>query len=162
MDSAPIPADEEARVLALHALGMLDTPAEARFDRLTRLACRLFEVPIALVSLVDSDRQWFKSRHGLQVLETPRDISFCGHTILEDTPLVVPDAWLDLRFNDNPLVTGMPNIRFYAGWPMRREGGSAIGTFCIIDTRPRPVPIPDIRYLADFAEMASRELRASS
>jgi GAF domain-containing protein len=111
------------------------------------------------VSLVDEHRQWFKSVVGLQVRETPRDVSFCGHAIVEDTPMVVPDALLDLRFRANPLVLGAPFIRFYAGWPLRVGPGTALGTFCIIDPRPRPVPVPDIGCLGHFAALALRELQ---
>src|ERR1700752_1549332 len=110
-----LPADENTRLDTLRALNILDTSPEERFDRLTRLAKRLFGVPIALVNLVDADRQWFKSCVGLSATETPRDISFCGHAILGDDILLVPDAGVDERFHDNPLVTGDPNIRFYAG-----------------------------------------------
>ena len=104
--------DERARVAELHDLGLLDTPPEERFDRLTRLARRLFDVNMALVSLVDHDRQWFKSRQGVDALQTPRNISFCGHAILCDEPLVIEDAAADPRFADNPLVTGPLGIRF--------------------------------------------------
>ena len=112
------PPDELDRVAELHNLHLLDTPPEERFDRLTRIAQRLFGVPIALVSLIDHDRQWFKSSQGLDARQTPRNISFCGHAILADGPLVVHDALLDPRFADNPLVTGPLAIRFYAGMPL--------------------------------------------
>lgn len=111
----PIPPDEQQRLAVLRSLHILDTPPEERFDRITRTAQRLFNVPIALISLIDAHRQWFKSCQGLPVSETPRGISFCGHAILADTPLIIPDALLDPRFADNPLVTGEPRIRFYAG-----------------------------------------------
>lgn len=103
---APIPENESARLATLRTLGILDTPAEERFDRLTRLARRVFDVPIALVSLIDENRQWFKSCAGLGVQETSRDISFCGHAILQDDVFMIPDARADVRFHDNPLVSG--------------------------------------------------------
>ena len=111
------PVDEAARLDALHRLNVLDTGPEERFDRLTRLAKRLFNVPIALVSLVDAERQWFKSAAGVDVSQTPRNISFCGHAILGDQILMICDARLDERFYDNPLVVGDPRIRYYAGCP---------------------------------------------
>ena len=114
MLAAPIPKDEANRLASLRKLKLLDSPPETRFDRITRIAASLFKVPIALVSLVDSDRQWFKSCQGLSVSETPRDISFCGHAILNNEILYVPDTLLDPRFVDNPLVLNSPNIRFRA------------------------------------------------
>ena len=131
------PANEAARIQVLHGLDLLDSAPEERFDRLTRLAKRLFNVPIALVTLVDKDRQWFKSCVGLAATETPRDISFCGHAILNDGLLLVPDAREDVRFHDNPLVTGEPNIRFYAGYPLTVPNGNKMGTLCLLDTKPR-------------------------
>lgn len=129
------PANEATRIDALHGLN-LDAAPEERFDRLTRLAKRLFNVPIALVTLIDKDRQWFKSCVGLDVSETSRDVSFCGHAILQNELMLVPDAREDLRFHDNPLVTGAPNIRFYAGYPLTVPDGNKLGTLCLIDTKP--------------------------
>jgi diguanylate cyclase (GGDEF)-like protein len=140
------------------ALEVLDTPPEERFDRVTRLARRLFGVPIALVSLVDSDRQWFKSRQGLDATETPRDVSFCGHSILEPELFVVEDAHRDERFHDNPLVTGEPHVRFYAGAPLSAPDGSRIGTLCVIDHEPRSLDAEEGALLADLASMVEREL----
>ncbi len=137
---------------------MLDTPAEERFDRYTRLARRLFGVPIALVSLVDENRQWFKSKQGLAAPETGRDISFCGHAIVQTETLVVEDAAADPRFHDNPLVTGDPKIRFYAGYPLRTPGGLALGTLCIIDREPRSFSEDDLATLRDIGEMVAGEL----
>ena len=128
MQIAPKPADEAARLDTLHSLSILDTPPEERFDRLTRLARRLFDVPIALVSLVDDDRQWFKSHAGLDVTQTSRDVSFCAHALLEGNTMVIQDALNDNRFHDNPLVTGTPGIRFYAGRPLTAPNGAPIGT----------------------------------
>ena len=132
-----LPWDEQRRMTYLRALQILDTPPEERFDRVTRVAQTHFGVPIALLSLVDTNRQWFKSCQGLSASETPRDVSFCGHAILQTDPLVIPDATADPRFADNPLVIGGPEIRFYAGWPLALDGGSALGTLCIIDSKPR-------------------------
>jgi diguanylate cyclase (GGDEF)-like protein len=155
-----IPKDEARRLHALRSLGVLDTPPEERFDRFTRLARRTFKVPIALVSLVDADRQWFKSRQGLEARETPRDISFCGHAILGQQTLVVNDAHEDARFADNPLVTHAPNIRFYAGRPITAPDGSPIGTFCLIDHQPRSLDADDLSLLDDLARMVEDEVAA--
>lgn len=160
MHAPPLPPDESRRLETLRALNILDTAPEERFDRLTRLAKRLFNVPIALVSLVDTDRQWFKSCMGLAATETTRDVSFCGHTILDDDTLVVADAALDPRFADNPLVTGPPGIRFYAGCPLRAANGSKLGTLCVIDTAPRSFGADDLALLRDLAHMAEQELAA--
>lgn len=154
------PANEALRIQALHALNVLDSAPEERFDRLTRLAKRLFNVPIALVTLVDKDRQWFKSCVGLDVNETPRDVSFCGHAILQDELLLVPDAKQDRRFHDNPLVTGEPKIRFYAGYPLTVPNGNKMGTLCLIDTKPRELDDEERALLRDLAGMAEQELMA--
>jgi len=154
------PVNEPERVHTLRALNILDTAPEERFDRLTRLARRLFDVPIALVSLVDTNRQWFKSCQGLGAAETPRDISFCGHAILGDQVLMIPDATSDERFHDNPLVTGDPHIRFYAGCPLRVGNGVKIGTLCLIDVRPRILDAEERDLLRDLASMAEQELAA--
>jgi GAF domain-containing protein len=160
MKTPPAPINEAQRLDALHSLRILDTPPEERFDRLTRLARRLFDVPQALVSLVDEDRQWFKSHSGTEVTETPRDVSFCGHAILGDEVFVVPDACQDPRFADNPLVTGEPGIRFYAGCPLSVGSGLRIGTLCIIDYRAREFSAEDAELLQDLARMAEQELSA--
>jgi len=131
------PANEEARLDALRSYEVLDTPAEPAFDALTTLAAHIANVPIALVSLVDDERQWFKSRYGLEAPETPREVSFCGHVVTNDTALTVPDALEDARFRDNPLVTGEPRVRFYSGVPLRTDEGFVLGTLCAIDHRAR-------------------------
>lgn len=154
---ASSPTNEPERLNALQ-LGLLDTSSEERFDRVTRLACYLFAVPISLVTLVDANRQWFKSRQGLKLSETPRDISFCGHAILDDQPLVVPDALADTRFSDNPLVLSAPNIRFYAGQPLVAPDGNRIGAFCIIDRRPRHLAAEELEVLKDLGAIIQREL----
>lgn len=154
------PVNEDARVETLRSLNVLDTSPEERFDRLTRLARRVFNVPIALVSLVDADRQWFKSCDGLAANETGRDISFCGHAILENHILMVPDAQHDERFHDNPLVVGDPGVRFYAGCPLIAANGSTLGTLCLIDTKPRQLGDEERELLRELACMAERELAA--
>ncbi|NHZ33013.1 PAS domain S-box protein [Massilia rubra] len=155
---APVPADESARMAALCGLNILDTPPEERFDRITRTAQRAFGCPIALLTLVDSERQWFKSRRGLDVPETPRNISFCGHAILRDFPFIIPDAALDPRFADNPLVLGPPHIRFYAGIPLRAANGALVGTLCLIDQVSRGFSDDDLSTLCDLAQWAELEL----
>ncbi len=161
MPSAPIPGNEHARLLGLRSCGLLDTPSEPAFDNLTALACRVCGAPIAIVSLIDEGRQWFKSVVGLDVRETPREQAFCAWAILGDDIMVVPDARGDPRFEDNPLVTGSPGMRFYAGVPLRLSTGAKLGTLCVIDTRPRNVTpewMADLRMIARQAE-AQLELR---
>ncbi|MBX3646982.1 MAG: PAS domain S-box protein, partial [Rhodocyclaceae bacterium] len=159
MQTPSIPPTEDRRLEALRALKLLDTGADARFDRITRIARRLFGVPIALISLVDANRQWFKSRQGLDAPETPRDISFCGHAILGDDIFVVEDALTDPRFADNPLVTGPPHIRFYAGAPLSSADGHRVGTLCIIDRQARFFPADDRQDLRELADWLQDELR---
>ena len=158
MRKPDIPRDEKARRQDLKALDILDTPPEERFDRLTRIANRLFNVPIALVSLIDDDRQWFKSSVGLSAFETPRDISFCGHAILGNDIFVVNDTTKDKRFDDNPLVLDGPNIRFYAGCPLTSVNGYKLGTICLIDREPRDFAKADKAILKDLAAMVEREI----
>ncbi|MEZ5508035.1 MAG: PAS domain S-box protein [Gammaproteobacteria bacterium] len=158
MQAPQIPADESDRLASLRQTGLLDTPPENRFDRLTHLAAQLFNVPIALVSLVDADRQWFKSRQGLDACETGRDISFCGHTILGNQIFEVPDARLDPRFADNPLVVGPPDIRFYAGAPLAAPDGKNIGTLCLIDSRPRQLTEQERINLREIADIVMDEI----
>jgi len=143
----------------LQSLNILDTLPEERFDRLTRMAKRMFRVPIALVSLVDENRQWFKSCVGVDVSETPRDISFCGHSILGDDVFIISDTLKDTRFVDNPLVTEAPHIRFYAGCPLQ-VNNHKLGTLCIIDQSPRVFDQDDTEALQDLAAMVERELEA--
>lgn len=129
---------ERDRVATLRGYGLLDTPNEPMFDRIVRQARQLLDVPIVLISLVDADRQWFKAKIGLEAFETPRCISFCTHALSGPDVFIVPDAQRDPRFADNPMVTGAPFIRFYAGAPLAADNGRRIGTLCVIDTRPRP------------------------
>jgi PAS domain S-box-containing protein len=156
---APLPAGEAGRLSAVRALGLLDTPADEAFDRITRVAAAAFEVPIATVTLVDEDRQWHKSCVGLPDREGPRAVSFCAHTVLADDTLVVPDTELDPRFAGGPLVAGPPYIRFYAGHPVRAPTGERIGTLCIIDRRPRRLEDDQLRLLRDLAGWVEEELR---
>jgi len=156
----PVPENESERMETLRSLHILDTPPEERFDRITRLARRLFGVPIAAVTLVDSQRQWFKSHPGIEASETPRDVSFCGHAILDGELFLVNDASLDARFADNPLVTGDPNIRFYAGYPLTVDNGSRLGTLCLIDVKPRALDDEERVLLRDLARMAEQEIAA--
>jgi GAF domain-containing protein len=155
---APIPRDESLRLAALRALAIMDTPPEERFDRHTRLAASLFKVPVALVSLVDADRQWFKSCFGTDVCESSRETSFCAHAIAARQMLVVPDTLVDTRFRDNPLVADNPHIRFYAGAPIHSADGHPLGTLCILDMRPRNLSDHEKGLLADLAAMVESEM----
>jgi len=164
MPAAPLPHDESERISALRDLQILDTDPEEAFDQIVRLVSRLFDAPIALVSLVDEDRQWFKARVGLGAIETPRSQAFCAHAILDDVPLLVPDATKDPRFSDNPLVTGAPDIRFYLGVPLITDEGARIGTLCVIDQEPRTPPQDLVTLLQEQARIvvAQLELRRAS
>lgn len=160
MQAPAIPEHERQRLDGLRRLAILDSTAEERFDRITRMARNMFEVPISLISLVDEERQWFKSRCGLDAQETPRDVSFCGHAILGEEIFVVEDATRDPRFADNPLVLGDPHIRFYAGTPLHIAGGYKVGTLCLIDRRPRQLDERQRALLMDLAGMVEHELAA--
>jgi len=154
------PENESERLAELCGLHILDTAGEERFDRITRTAQKMFGVQIALISLVDAERQWFKSKQGLAAEQTPRDISFCGHAILGSEVFVVEDASLDPRFSDNPLVTQAPFIRFYAGVPVTGALGYKLGTLCIIDSKPRVFSADDDATLQDMASWVEAELSA--
>ena len=153
--SFPIPAAETERLQALRGYRILDTAPEVEFDRITRLAQRIFDVPITLISLVDAHRQWFKSRIGTDLCETAREGALCTHAILSDEVLVVPDASLDARFSQLPLVAGEPHIRFYAGAPLITREGFRLGTVCVIDMQPRDFSAAQIATLADLARMVT-------
>lgn len=156
--AAPLPPDEPDRLRSLHALGVLDTGTEERFDRLTRRARELFDVPIALVTLVDGDRQWFKSRAGIDAVESPRDESVCAHAILGPDVLHVPDLLTDDRFADNPAVSGPMRARFYAGAPLELVDGSRVGTLCVVDHRPRVLDAAQLEQLRSLAREVVDEL----
>lgn len=150
--------DEAERLAALRRYEILDTPPEPAFDRIVRLASHVLGAPISLVSLIDESRQWFKARRGIDASQTPRSMAFCAHAILSDDVLVVPDARADRRFADNPLVTGDPNIRFYAGAPLRTPEGHRLGTLCVIDRRPRDLDDEKRGLLADLSSLVVDEL----
>ena len=158
MHIAAKPDNEAARLAALYELLILDTPPEERFDKIARFAADEFDMPIVLVTLVDAERQWFKARVGTQVCETGRDVSFCAHAILHDEIMVVEDALQDPRFADNPLVTGAPHIRFYAGAPLALPSGLRLGTLCLIDRRPRTLDPLDLGILGTLRDLAAMEL----
>ncbi len=158
MKVAPIPPDEPARLAALQRYKILDTEPEKAFDNLTFLASYICQAPIALISLVDCDRQWFKARIGLSVQETSRDVAFCSHAMLQKNLFVVADALLDLRFADNPLVTSDPKIRFYAGAPIYSADGHGLGTLCVIDREPRKLTLEQTEALTVLAQEVQTQL----
>ena len=160
MQIAPFPPNEEERLSALHSLRLQDR-AEERFDRVTRLAAELFHVPMAFVSFIDRDRQFFKAKVGLPVEETPRHISFCAHAILGEETMIIPDAHRDARFADNPLVTGDPFLRSYMGQPLRAPGGEKIGTLCIADREARNFSPEQAQLLSRLAGLIEQELQMS-
>lgn len=156
---APLPNNEQARLQALRSYDILDTQAEQAYDDITRIAAYIAQAPIALISLVDEDRQWFKSSIGLAAEETPREFAFCAHAILTpEAALVVPDATQDARFSDNPLVMGEPNIRFYAGEPLVTKDCHALGTLCVIDNKPRELSPAQLDALAALSRLVVTEL----
>ena len=159
---AAIRPDEDTRLATLRALGLLDTPPEERFDRITRVAAALAGVPVAYVSLVDANRQWFKSCLGFALSEISRDAAFCAHVVLKREFLVIPDTLRDDRFADNPHVTGEPGIRFYAGFPVFHKNGSCLGTLCLADTRPRQFSEAMIKMFADLASIVQQEVNAGN
>lgn len=159
MKKPPLSPDEPFRLDALRRLNLVDSPIEERFERVTRMAQRMLGTPIAAISLVETDRQWFKSIQGLDCAQTDRDVAFCAYTILDDEALVVPDARLDDRFSQNPLVTGEPFIVFYAGVPLHSACGARVGSLCVIDDEPRELSDEDIETLKDLAAIAASELR---
>jgi len=165
MIPAPFPENESKRLASIQALNILDTPAEERFDRVTRIARRMFDVPFSVVTVVDANRQWFKSCIGIDVQETPREISFCAHAILNNEIMVIEDTFQDPRFVDNPLVSEEPHVRFYAGRPLKLpsiggEDAGYLGTLCILDSKPRQMSADDLELLDDLASMVESELSA--
>ena len=159
---AALPHNEQQRLHSLYQLNILDTAQEDAFDALTQLAGMICGVPISVISLVDRDRQWFKSRQGTAVKETPRDVSFCAHAVFNDQLLYIPDASADQRFADNPLVTGDPAIRLYAGVPLHSPQGFPLGTLCIIDDIPRELNALQLTLLQDLASLAETEIARST
>lgn len=162
MRGPPVPENEALRLDALRAAYCAYAPREERFDRITRTAKRLLHVPIALISIIEQDEQWFRSVQGLEVAHTPRDISFCGYVVGLNQPFCIPDTLSDPDFADNPLVTGPPGIRSYLGWPLEIAPGVAVGSLCVIDTMPRTFGQDDFDALRDLAGMAETELKVSA
>ena len=156
----PLPPDEDARLHLLEQYGLVGTPPEVEFDRITELASQVFDVPIALISLIDADRQWLKSHFGTDLCETSRDAAFCAYTILESGPLVVPDAQLDPRFAEHPLVAGPPHVRFYAGAPLTTREGVRLGSLCVIDTVPRVFSFAQTATLVQLAVVVMAAIEA--
>lgn len=154
-----IPENEEERLKSLYMVDLLDSKADERFERLARVGRKLFNVPVALISLLDRDRQWLLACEGLNARETSRDVSFCGHAILQEGAFIVNNALKDERFYDNPLVTGEPFIRFYAGYPVHLPDGAVAGTICLIDSKPRHFSEDDIASLKDLAYILEDEFQ---
>lgn len=154
-----IPENEEERLKSLYMIDLLDVRDEERFERLTRIGQKLFQVPIAVINLVDRDRQWALACQGLSGREMSRDISFCAHAILQQEPLIVSDARQDERFHDNPLVTGEPYIRFYVGYPVHLPDGAVVGTLCLVNSEPRDFTPEDIATLKDLAFIVEDEFQ---
>jgi diguanylate cyclase (GGDEF)-like protein len=155
---APRPDDESERLKSLHHLRVLDTSREERFDRITRLASRLFDVPVSTIGFIDTERLWFKSSYGLALREVSRDGAICAHTILQDDMLVIPDTKADPRWHDHPHVTGDPHLRFYMGHPIHAMDGRRVGSFCVVDYRPHLVNATDIHAFRDLAGWVQTEL----
>ena len=162
MPAPPLPANEQQRLAAVRELKLVGTGPEERFDRVTRLAARILRVPVALVTLMDENYQFFKSRYGTDMTGNDREKAFCSYAVLENKPLVVPDAEKDPRFADNPVVTGAPHIRFYMGQPIAAADGSLVGTLCVIDSKPREPSPEDLAALRDLALIAQNEMNLSS
>ena len=160
MEEAPIPKNEDQRLASLYALSLLDTKPEARFDKFTKIATKIFRVPISTLTLVDKDREWFKSCQGLPITEGDRAISFCGHALVGNRILVVPDTKEDKRFFDNPMVIGKPYIRFYAGVPISSADGNHVGVFCIKDIKPREFSKDDEDVLIQLASWVETEVNS--
>jgi GAF domain-containing protein len=160
MLAAPIPDNDKERLAALRELLILDTPPEERFDKVVRFAADEFDMPIALLSLIDENRQWFKANVGLDACETGRDISFCAHAILQPDILVIPDSRADPRFADNPIVTGEPYVIFYAGAPLILASGFAVGTLCLIDHKPRQLDATEMAILTTLRDLLLEEMEA--
>jgi GAF domain-containing protein len=163
MLKAPIPINDKERVCAVQGLNLLDTASEERFDHFTKEAVRRFSIPISTITLVDKDREWFKSVQGLITKEGPREISFCGHALMSETILIIEDTLLDSRFSDNPMVKGAPFIRFYAGKSLYSKNNNLpVGVFCIKDTKPRKFSLEDINDFLDLALKVEEEINKNN
>jgi GAF domain-containing protein len=160
MIEAPIPQNEAERQRAVEALQLLDTPPQAAFDRITRIATRLLDAPISTLTLIDSDREWFLSFQGVTERQSPRSRSMCGHALLADDVMIVPDTLKDPRFDGNPMVMGPPFVRFYMGRTLYSRDGRRIGVFCVKDTKPRVPTAEQIQDLRDLAAWAELEVTA--
>jgi GAF domain-containing protein len=162
MMGAPVPANEDIRLEAVHRLGLLDTPPEERFDRITAAAVERLHVPISTVSILDRDREFYKSCQGTLVRQGDRDVSFCGHALLSQLVFIVQDTLEDPRFADNPAVVGEPHIRFYAGMALRdRKSHQPVGVLCVKDTKPRAMQPGEIEVLMELAKQAEDELNVA-
>lgn len=163
MQKAPIPEFEKARICAVEGLRILDTATEERFDRITKEATARFEVPISTITIMDNDREWFKSKQGLDKNEGPRDISFCGHALISEDVMIVEDTFGDMRFSDNPMVIGPPFIRFYAGKSFYdHESKLPVGVFCIKDIKPKTMSVRDVGDFLELARQAEEEINKKS
>lgn len=158
MTGFPIPIDEAERLWDLHRLELLDTPADPCFERIVNLASEALQMPVALVSLVDTNRQWFLARHGLDAQQTSRQVAFCAHTVAAEDLVVIPDTLDDPRFRDNPLVTGDTRFRFYAGAPLYSPEGHVLGTLCVLDQKPRQLDRKQLNLLQQLVDVVRREL----
>lgn len=158
MKTAPIPADESDRLAELKALNILDTPREPKLDKITELVADVFQVPMVFLTMVDGDRQWFKSTFGTNVETTPRSVGFCAHTMLEPEAMIVPNATKDERFADNPFVTGDFHLRFYAGAPLHGPKGKGIGALSLVDTEPHEFSAKQVEQLKKFAAIVEAEI----
>lgn len=161
MQKAPIPEFEEQRLCAVKGLRLLDTATEERFDKITKKATELFSVPISTITIIDKDREWFKSFQGLKKRENPREISFCGHALMSEDILVIEDTLEDSRFADNPMVKGDPFIRFYAGKSLYDDSSHLpVGVFCIKDRKPRKFSLEDMNSFLELASKAEKEINS--
>ena len=159
MELPPILPDEEERLAALYRLALLDTPAEQRFDKITEMVCKVLDVSMSVFSLIDKDRQWFKSVQGMNGSETPRQQAFCAHTIAGEDMMIVPNANTDERFFDNPAVIGDPYITFYLGCPIHSPEGKKVGTLCAFDTKPKTMSLYQLQFIRDMAKLVEMEIK---
>jgi GAF domain-containing protein len=157
-NEAELPWNEEVRLQVLEGLRIMDTPPEERFDRIVSLAQKIFDTPIVYVSLVEKDRQWYKSKVGMELEETPRNMAICGHTILQKSPLIIPDTRTYPISKNHPAVLGEPHLCFYAGWPLMPDGKHAVGSFCLLDLEPRELTELQKEIMGDLAKLVEREM----